>query len=191
MSKAPYNAFFLRMDGAANEEFVLNLRPGVTQPWFQDYTRETPALLKTKYLQPFEHWVASNLNEKYARRREKEMFVHLREEIMKKANVEWPEIVFLPQAYYVGGRQFSEAVYEYVASMILRMMGYYVIRDYQPWGTSKMPDLTAFRTPEIKEMVEMLRKRKLLKYGAVSEELQMLGLFGRIRARAPASRSQR
>ncbi len=50
------------------------------------------------------------------------------------------------------------------------MMGFYVIRDYQPSLTTKMPDVSAFRTPEIHEMIETLRRKKLLKYGAANEE---------------------
>jgi hypothetical protein len=42
-----------------------------------------------------------------------------------------------------------------------------------------MPDVSAFRTPEIKELIEKLRSRRLLKFGAANDELQMLGMFER------------
>jgi hypothetical protein len=64
--------------------------------------------------------------------------------------------------------------------MALRMMGFYVVRDYQPHSSEKMPDLSAFRTDDIKEMIDLLRRRRLLKYGATSPELQMVRPLGRV-----------
>ena len=108
--------------------------------------------------------------------------ITLLRDTLAKAGGDWTEVIFIPQADYDGkhGREFSEAVYEYVASAILRMMGYYVVRDYQPWRTGKTPDISAFKTPEIREMIEALRRRRLLKYGAASDELQMTSLLGKV-----------
>ena len=184
MSKLPYSAFFLKAWGGGEdelpegEEFRLELRPGLAQPWLSDYTRnkDDPFVLDTRYVRIFDHWVSNNVSEKQAVRQERRMVEHLYDE----TSTRWSKVVFVPRAYFVSGRQFSESVYEYLAAMVLRMMGFYVVRDYQPRNSAKMPDLSAFRTDDIKEMIDLLRRKRLLKYGATSAELQMIRPIGRV-----------
>jgi hypothetical protein len=177
MSKPPYNGFFLQ-DKYDNEEFVLNLGQGLGEAWIHDFILQKN-VSTAKYLYFFENRVSSTVTEKYAQRHARDMYAFLRESV-RKAGVGENEVLLIPVAYYQTGPQFSEAVYEYVASTILRLMGFYVVRDYLPWGTQKMPDLSAFRTPEIKELIEMLRSRRLLRFGAASDELQLISMFGRV-----------
>ena len=183
MSKLPYCAFFLRTWGGGKdaspegEEFRLDLRPGLTQPWLSDYMRneEDPFLLDAKYVRCFDHWVSSTVGERQAVRQERRMVEHLYNETSRR----WSQVVFVPRAYFATGRQFSESVYEYLAAMVLRKMGFYVVRDYQPRNSAKMPDLSAFRTEGLREMIDILRRKRLLKYGATSAELQMIRPLGR------------
>jgi hypothetical protein len=177
MSKPPFNAFLLQDDC----EFPLEVIYGLPQRWIKDYLEEIPSLSKAKYLHFFNHWISTTLsNPSYIRRRKDKMLEELGETVEKKVGVSKEEVVFVPIAYYSDGIQYSEAIYEYVSEAILRLMGFYVVKDYRPWNTGKMPDLSAFRTLEIKEMIDLLRKRKLLKFGAANEELQMISLLGRV-----------
>jgi len=99
MSKLPCSAFFLKAWGGGEdalpegEEFRLDLRAGLTQPWLSDYTRnkEDPFLLDARYVRVFDHWVSSNVSEKQAVRQERRMVEHLYDE----TSTRWSKAVFV------------------------------------------------------------------------------------------------
>lgn len=183
------DSFFLRPSEAKGfEAFGVDLDREFSSPWALDYQREYPEAFEgKKAVRFFPHWVPmagySGKGAEYrTRRREKEMLDHLGKEL-KEEGMEPPDVLFVPYYWYSkGGRRFGEQVYHYLSGLVFREMGYLVFDEYSPTfvtGTGRTPDVSAFRTPEVVELLAALRAKGIIASGAFQQELQLFSIFGK------------
>ncbi|MGA2666183.1 MAG: hypothetical protein ABSF83_14685, partial [Nitrososphaerales archaeon] len=102
---------------------------------------------------------------------------------LKDSGLRPSDCLFVPYYEYRSGFELGEEIYHYITGLVFKEMGYlvlneYVISEYDPEKAPR-PDVCAFKTKEIEEMLSELRSRGVIRAGAFLEELQLFNFFGK------------
>jgi len=185
------DSFFLVEDekGDLSERHV-ELRREFASKWALDVQNEHPALFRgSKVVKFFPYWVPnagySGSGADYrTNRRLEEMRRSLKGEV-EGMGKELSDVLFVPYIGYSAeaGYQFTELIYHYIAGLVFKDLGYLVLDEYAPslmTGRGRTPDLSAFRSPELAEAMNLLRAKGVISSaGAFGQELQFCSVFGR------------
>ncbi len=191
------DAFYLRRDEGSKEveAYPVRLERGLASPWAKDTENEYAELFEdTKKIvkffpdpRPMAGYSGRGAEAKMVRRT-RELLKALELEV-KKMRAELADVLFVPHSSYTKGRQLSERIYHYFAGLVFRDMGYLVLDEYAPifvTATARTPDLLAFRTPELIDIMNVLRAEGVISRGAFLQELQLYSIFGRQNPGAPS-----
>jgi len=191
MASVATDAFFLRRErGKEAEAYHLALGRNFESKWAEDVENDYQGLFENKrgkVVKFFRHWVpeagysgrgAGNRTSA----REEEMLQSLSLEVENNMDLDLADVLFVPYHWYAkGGLQFGEPFYHFVAGLILRDAGYLILDEYTPsliTGTARTPDLSAFRTPELVDVMKRLRAAGVISSGAFAQELQLRNVLG-------------
>lgn len=184
------DSFFLRdVDDGSVEDYHVKLPREFNTVWASDLREEYPAIFEgKKIIKFFAYWIPvagyTGKGAEYRfRKRHEKMLKYLRISV-KEMGRELSDVLLVPYYWYSkGGYQFSEKIYHYLIGSVFRDMGYLVYDEYVPWlvsGKVSTPDLSAFKTPQIEDVMTLLRRKGIISNGAFQQELQLYTIFGKI-----------
>ena len=180
------SSFFIRTDeNGFPYEYRPSLMDSFESEWAVDLKKSDPALFKSpKILRFVQSWLQPGgyANRSYGEKRKREMLSQFNTN-SRDAGYPPEDVLYIPQQQYSSKGltyQFDESFYHYLFGSVLRSMGYLVLDEYVPYMfTAKIPDLSAFRTVEVRDYLSVLDKRGFIRRGAFMTELQTLNITER------------
>lgn len=187
------DSFFLRriQDGSELlEPFHVQLSLAFADDWVTDLQAKYHEIFgrRKKIVKFVEHWDRMWETDPANSRRRKRKTLGELDQYLKDCDLEPGECLFVPYKEYRSGFQLGELVYHYLLGCLFREKGYLVLTEYplSEYHSRKTPrpDICAFKTSEIENILTQLRNRGIIGGGAFLQELQLFTLFGKQRYKA-------
>lgn len=170
-------------DPYAVEAFEIKLPLGFSSyPWIGDLQASYPSVFSgekkiIKFIQNSRPTYAED--NPYYRKKSIHALQELAEDLQIRG-ISLADCLFIPYTEYRDGVQLGENFYHYLVGLIFRELGYlvcdeFVLSEYP--GKAPRPDICAFKSPRISEMLRELLNKEVVSGGAFLQELQMLGVF--------------